>query len=141
MKIDDAKTKIEDLVDLVRDYDFKGNIESLKDIDLKSFKDLKELAKFRELLKKNEEIEEKKKNNTLIWILAIIGGIIVCAAIGYAIYRFLVPDYIEDSFEEFEDFDDDFFEDEDELTDWDDEEDAFEVDAKPEEASSEATEE
>lgn len=130
MKIDDAKAKIEDLVDFFRDYDFKGNIESLKDL-----KDLKELAKFRELLKKNEEIEEKKKNNTLIWVLAIIGGIIVCAAIGYAIYRFLVPDYIEDSFEEFEDFDDDFFEDEDDLTDWDDEEDAFEVDAKQGESS------
>lgn len=125
MRIDDAKTKIEDLVDLVRDYDFKGNLDSIKDL-----KDLKELAKFRDLLKKNKKIEEKKKNNTLIWILAIIGGIIVCAAIGYAIYRFLVPDYIEDSFEEFEDFDDDFFEDEDDLTDWDDEEDAFEVDAK-----------
>ena len=125
MKIDDAKTKIEELVDLVKDYDFKGNLDSIKDL-----KDLKELAKFRELLKKNEKIEEKKKNNTLIWVLAIIGGIIVCAAIGYAIYRFLVPDYIEDSFEEFEDFDDDFFEDEDDLTDWDDEEDAFEVDAK-----------
>ena len=125
MRIDDAKTKIEDLVDLVKDYDFKGNLDSIKDL-----KDLKELAKFRDLLKKNEKIEEKKKNNTLFWILAIIGGIIVCAAIGYAIYRFLVPDYIEDSFEEFEDFDDDFFEDEDDLTDWDDEEDAFEVDAK-----------
>lgn len=125
MRIDDAKTKIEDLVDLVKDYDFKGNLDSIKDL-----KDLKELAKFRDLLKKNKKIEEKKKNNTLIWILAIIGGIIVCAAIGYAIYRFLVPDYIEDSFEEFEDFDDDFFEDEDDLTDWDDEEDAFEVDAK-----------
>ena len=125
MRIDDAKTKIEDLVDLVRDYDFKGNLDSIKDL-----KDLKELAKFRDFLKKNKKIEEKKKNNTLIWILAIIGGIIVCAAIGYAIYRFLVPDYIEDSFEEFEDFDDDFFEDEDDLTDWDDEEDAFEVDAK-----------
>lgn len=125
MRIDDAKTKIEDLVDLVKDYDFNGNLDSIKDL-----KDLKELAKFRDLLKKNKKIEEKKKNNTLIWILAIIGGIIVCAAIGYAIYRFLVPDYIEDSFEEFEDFDDDFFEDEDDLTDWDDEEDAFEVDAK-----------
>ena len=125
MKIDDAKAKIEELVDMVKDYDLKGNIDNLKDL-----KDLKELAQFRKLLKKNEEIEEKKKNNTLIWVLAIIGGIIVCAAIGYAIYRFLVPDYIEDSFEEFEDFDDDFFEDEDDLTDWDDEEDAFEVDAK-----------
>ncbi len=129
MKIDDAKAKIEELVDMVKDYDLKGNIDNLKDL-----KDLKELAQFRKLLKKNEEIEEKKKNNTLIWVLAIIGGIIVCAAIGYAIYRFLVPDYIEDSFEEFEDFDDDFFEDEDDLTDWDDEEDAFEVDAKKNDA-------
>lgn len=125
MKIDDAKARIEELVDMVKDYDLKGNIDNLKDL-----KDLKELAQFRKLLKKNEEIEEKKKNNTLVWVLAIIGGIIVCAAIGYAIYRFLVPDYIEDSFEEFEDFDDDFFEDEDDLSDWDDEEDAFEVDAK-----------
>ena len=103
-----------------------GNI---KDIDLKNFKDLKELADFRALLKKNEEIEEKKKNNTWIWVLAIIGLVVVCAAAGFLLYKFLRPDYLEDSFEEFEDFDDDFFEDDDDLTDWDDE-DEVEVDAK-----------
>ena len=110
----DAKVKLDNIANLVKESDF---IENIKGMD---FKELKDLANFRALYKKNEEIEEKKKNNTIIWILAIIGIVVVCFGIGYAIYRFLVPDYLEDSFDEFEDFDDDFFEDEDDLTDWDD---------------------
>ncbi|MCQ2082229.1 MAG: hypothetical protein MJZ11_11265 [Lachnospiraceae bacterium] len=106
MKFSGAFNKVEDLVDTIREYDIK---------------DLKELKNLSAILKKNKEIEEKKKNNTWVWILAIIGAIVVCAGIGYAIYRFLVPDYLEDFDDDFEDFDDDFFEDEDDddLTDWD----------------------
>ncbi len=117
MTFTDAKSKLGDLVDMVKDYDFKDN---LKNIDLKELKELKEFAKIKNLLKKEEVIEEEKKTNTWVWVLAIIGTIVVCAGIGYAIYRFLVPGYIEDSFDDFEDFDDDFFEDDDDLTNWED---------------------
>lgn len=54
-----------------------------------------------DLLKKKEE----KKNNCLIWGLAIIGAVVVVAGIAYAVYRYLTPDYLED-FDD--DFDDDF---------------------------------
>lgn len=63
-----------------------------------------EAIRTNELLKKKEE----KKNNWLIWALAIIGAVAVIAGIAYAVYRYLTPDYLED-FDE--DFDDDFEED------------------------------
>lgn len=69
--------------------------------------------KLNELLGKKRE--EEKKANTIVWILAIIGFVVAAAAIGYAVYRYLHPDYLEDFDDEFEDdFDDDedFFEDE-----------------------------
>ena len=48
--------------------------------------------------------EEEKKSNTLLWV----------AAIAYAVYRYLTPDYLEDFEDDFDDdFEDDFFEDED----------------------------
>lgn len=57
--------------------------------------------------------EEKKKCNTLLWVLAIIGAVAAVAAIAYAVYRYFTPDVYEE-YEELddEDFDDDFFEDE-----------------------------
>ena len=94
MNFNNAFNKVEDIVDYIKEYDIK---------DLKELADLKALRK---LLKKNEEIEMKKKNNTWIWVLAIIGAIVVCAGIAYAVYKFLVPDYLED-FDD-DDFDDDF---------------------------------
>ena len=107
MKIDKAFGRVEEMVDLLKDYDFS---------DIKELRDLKNL---KDLLRKEEE--EKKKNNTFLWIMAIIGVIVISAGIGYAIYRFLMPDYLEDFDDDFEDFDDDFFEDEtDEIADWDD---------------------
>lgn len=126
MTIIDAKNKFEDAVDAIKDIDISG-------MDLK---EIKELADFRRLLKKNEVVEEKKKNNTWIWILAIIGAVVVCAAIGYLLYRFLAPDFIEDTEDDFEDFDDDFFDDDDDLTDWDDD-DEIEVTPMTTEASTE----
>ena len=69
--------------------------------------------KLNELLGKKRE--EEKKVNAIVWILAIIGFVVAAAAIGYAVYRYLHPDYLEDFDDEFEDdFDDDedFFEDE-----------------------------
>ena len=70
--------------------------------------------KLNELLGKKEE-EAKKKANIVLWVLAIIGIVAAAAAIGYAVYRYLHPDYLEDFDDEFEDEfddDDDFFEDE-----------------------------
>ena len=108
MKLNNAINKIEDIAEYIKEY------------DIKDLKELADLSKVRSLLKKNEEIEEKKKNNTVIWIFAIVGIVVVCAAIGYCIYKYLVPDYLEDFDDDFEDFDDDFFEDDDDLTNWDD---------------------
>lgn len=130
MTIIDAKNKFEDVVEALKDIDIKDEIKDLKE--------LKELAELRKLLKKNEIIEEEKKNNTWVWILAIIGAVVVCAAIGYLLFKFLAPDCIEDTEDDFEDFDDDFFDDDD-LTDWDDDDDEIEV--TPMAASETATEE
>ena len=65
--------------------------------------------------------EEKKKSNTLVWILAIIGAVVAVAGICYAVYRYLKPDYLEDFEDDFEDEleeddADDFFEDESDVT-------------------------
>ncbi len=69
--------------------------------------------------------EEKKKSNTVLWVFAIMGAIAAVAAIAYAVYRYLTPDYLEDFEDDFDDdFDDDFFEDEDEEDS--DSDDAFE---------------
>ena len=60
--------------------------------------------------------EDKKKCNTLLWVLAIIGAVAAVAAIAYAVYRFFAPDYLEDFEDDFEDeFDDDFFNEDEEL--------------------------
>ena len=59
--------------------------------------------------------EEEKRNNTLLWILAVIGAVAAVAAIAYAVYRYMTPDYLEDFEDDFDDdFEDDFFEDEEE---------------------------
>lgn len=70
--------------------------------------------KLNELLHKKEE---PKKDNTLLWILAIVGAVTAVAAIAYGVYRFFTPDYLEDFEDDFDDdFDDDFFDDEEEAT-------------------------
>ncbi len=57
--------------------------------------------------------DEEKRNNTLLWILAVIGAVAAVAAIAYAVYRYMTPDYLEDFEDDFDDdFEDDFFEDE-----------------------------
>ncbi|MDE7253744.1 MAG: DUF4366 domain-containing protein [Acetatifactor sp.] len=72
--------------------------------------------KLNELLgKKREEEERKKKCNAILWIFAIIGVVVAAAAVGYAVYRYFHPDYLEDFDDDFEDDfedDEDFFEDE-----------------------------
>lgn len=83
----------------------------------KDLKDLKEL-----LGKKQVVVEEKKKCNPLVWILAIVGFVVAVAGIAYAVYRYFTPDYLEDfededyedddDFEDDDNFEDDFFEEE-----------------------------
>ena len=69
-------------------------------------------TKLYEMLRKRDEDKLKKG---VLWGLAIIGAVAAIAGIGYAIYRFFTPDYLEDFEEEFEeDFEDSYFE-EDEL--------------------------
>ena len=57
------------------------------------------------LLKKKEENEAKR---TLVWIFAVVGGVVAIAAIAYAVYSFIKARK-EAEFDEFEfDFEDDF---------------------------------
>ncbi len=65
-----------------------------------------------ETVKENAALlkKEEKKDNTLLWVLAVIGAIAAIAGIAYAIYRYLSPSYLEGFEDEFED---DFEEDED----------------------------
>ena len=81
--------RIEELMDFVRTHDMK----ELKDYWNKR--------------------DEEKRNNTLLWVFAIIGAVAAVAAITYAVYRYFTPDYLEDFEDDFDDdFEDDFFEDE-----------------------------
>ncbi len=55
---------------------------------------------------------EERRKHTIICVLAIIGGVAAIAAIAYAVYRYMNPDYLED-------FDDDLddYEEDDDITD------------------------
>ncbi len=84
--------KVEELMEFVKTHDIK---------ELKDYWN-------------HREDDNKKKCNTLLWVLAIIGAVAAVAGIAYAVYRYLTPDYLEDFDDDFdEDFEDDFFEDED----------------------------
>lgn len=83
--------------------------------------------KFQELIDAVREGNRKDEGSKLILVLAIIGGIVAVAAIAYAVYRFLTPDYFDD-YDDDDDFDDDF----------DDEDEEDEEDSKEEEAPAEA---
>ena len=81
---------------------------------MKKMEDLIAETKLYDLLQKKDSEKIKK---TILWILAIVGVIVAIAAIAYAVYRFVTPDYLEDFEEDFDDdfdFEDDYF-DEDEL--------------------------
>lgn len=85
-------SKVEELVDFVKTHDIK---------ELKDYWNRKEA--------------EEKKNNTILWIFAAVGVVAAVAAIAYAVYRYMTPDYLEDFDDDFDDeFEDDFFEDEEE---------------------------
>ncbi|MBQ7360442.1 MAG: DUF4366 domain-containing protein [Lachnospiraceae bacterium] len=77
---------------------------------MNKIENLLEAANLTELLKKKEE---KKKTNVVLWVFAIIGVVVAIGVIGYALYRYFKPDYLEDFEDEFEDdFEDEFDEDE-----------------------------
>lgn len=84
-------------------------VEYLQDKNLVSNDILSKYYAKSELKKDNE-----KKGNTLLWALAIIGAVAAVAAIAYAVYRYMTPDYLDDFEDEFDDddFEDDFFDDE-----------------------------
>ena len=57
--------------------------------------------------------DNEKMKKTITWILAIVGVITAIAAIAYAVYRFVTPDYLDDLDDEFEDdYEEDCFENE-----------------------------
>ena len=62
-------------------------------------------------------IPMKKGSSKILKFLAVIGVLAVCAAIGYAVYKFLNPDYLEDFEDDFDDDFDDYFEDEEDASD------------------------
>ena len=70
--------------------------------------------KMDEILAALRSREEEKHRSVLLWILAVIGAVAAIIGIGYAIYRFFSPDYLEDFEEDFDDDFDDFFDEEDE---------------------------
>lgn len=80
-----------------------------------------------ELLGKKAEPE--KKTHPVVWILAIIGAVAAIAAIAYAVFRYLNPEYFDDF-----DFEDDYEED---FEDDDTDENFVIVDEETEEASEE----
>lgn len=64
-------------------------------------------TKLGEVLEKRDSAKIKK---TILWVLAIVGAIVAIAAIAYAVYRFVTPNYLKDFEEDFEDdFEDDYF--------------------------------
>ena len=63
--------RIEELMDFVRTHDVK----ELKDYWNKR--------------------DEEKRNNTLLWVFAIIGAVAAVAAGAFAGYRYFMPDYLE----------------------------------------------
>ena len=58
-------------------------------------------TRLNEILHKNEA---EKQKNTVIWTLAIIGAVAAVAAIAYAVYRFVSPDYLDDFEDDFSSF-------------------------------------
>lgn len=60
----------------------------------KRFNDILNSVKVNELFHKKEA--EDKKKNCVMWVLAIVGIVTVIAAIAYAVYKFVTPDYYED---------------------------------------------
>ena len=78
----------------------------------KKIEDIIAESRLNEILHKNEA---EKQKNTVILGLAIIGAVAAVAAIAYAVYRFLTPDYLEDFEDDFDDDFDDYFSEDDQV--------------------------
>ena len=59
--------------------------------------------------------KDGEKKGLLVKVLAVIGIIVAVAAIAYAVYKFVTPDYLEDFDEDFDDDFDDYFSEEDQV--------------------------
>ena len=81
---------------------------------MKKINNMIDLVKTNKLPNK-KEVETKKKCNVVVCVLIVIGAVAVVAAIAYAIYRHLNPDYLDD-FED--DFEDEFKDDEEDEEDF-----------------------
>lgn len=64
-------------------------------------------TKLNEILRRKEDGEKK----TVLWVLAIVGAIAAVAAIAFAVYKFVTPDYLDDFDEEFDEDLEDYFSD------------------------------
>lgn len=69
-------------------------------------------SKLKDLLNKKDEEKGKK---VVLWTLAIIGLVAAVAAIAYAVYKFVTPDYLEDFEDDFDEDFDDYFSEEDQI--------------------------
>ena len=73
---------------------------------LNKVNDISNLVKSREDERRSDSVA-----NVIVWLLLIVGLVAVVAALAYAVYSYMAPDYLEE-FEDDFDPDDDFFEDE-----------------------------
>ena len=60
--------------------------------------------KLGEMLHRKDPVE--KRRHTIMFVLAIIGGVAAIAAIAYVVYRYMNPDYLEDFDDDFDEFED-----------------------------------
>lgn len=58
-----------------------------------------------DLMRKKDQCEKRK--HVMLCVLAIIGAAAAVAAIAYAVYRYMNPDYLEDFDDDFDDYEDD----------------------------------
>lgn len=82
---------------------------------MNKMEDVLAAVKLNDLLNKKKDEAEKK--NCVKTVLIIVGIVALAAAVAYAVYRFMTPDYLEDFDDDFDDdFDEDFFDDDDDIT-------------------------
>ncbi len=62
--------------------------------------------------KKKDDCCDCSCKKIIKWVLIVVGVLAVIAAVSYAVYSYMTPDYLEDFDDSDEEFDDDFFEDE-----------------------------
>ena len=65
-----------------------------------------------------------KKRNVMMYVFAGIGAVAAMAAVAYAVYRYMNPDYLDDFDDDFDDYEDDMM---DDLADKDQSADASEL--------------